>query len=493
MHLIALRRRRAGGQIGDFRHAVAHTRMGVLACGMADSIMLRPKRGGHIQMFFARRNFIDNSVVRTAARCSSLLVAALLSSSSLCADVHVIDVVKPQSSPDAQTQINVRYLAADGNDADDGLTPSTAWRTVDRLNVGLPSGGTALLRCGDVFYGTIEVKGGIDGDHRTVIASYGTGAKPMVSCTKNLRDDPGIWQPRVASAVRYNYWVMELTNSLNYTGVRSSDANPGFLLVDGVVKPWKHFCSHDVNRQWDFAGEDGLLYVYSTNNPALLSHDIRVAVNVHGLRLSSHTAVSNLAVVATGAHGIYAGWSSTPTVDMRISDCVFENIGGSELVNFGKLRVRYGNGVEFGSNCADAVVERCEFRGIYDVAFTMQGSPSVIGWSDIHMRNCVIRDSSQAFEVWCKEAAPGLGFSRCSFTGNRTVNVGGGWGALTRPNRSVATPLLLYRMETDTVDITVAGNVFENVPLGLIYKLGGIDTIPSGYQMHDNIVHGAER
>lgn len=30
---------------------------------------------------------------------------------------------------------------------------------------------------------------------------------------------------------------------------------------------------------------------------------------------------------------------------------------------------------------------------------------------------------------------------------------------------SFATPLLIYAMDTDTVDITVTGNVFENVVL----------------------------
>ncbi len=379
----------------------------------------------------------------------------------------------------------VRYLAANGDDAKDGKTPENAWRTIARLNAGLPSGATAFLRCGDVFYGNIKVKGGTDSDHRTTITSFGDGPKPVISCIKILRDDLGMWR---AESTVYNQWSMDLANPSNHTGLASADSNPGFLLVDGVVKPWKRFSRHDVNAQWDFAGEDGRLYVYSTNNPALLSHDIRVAVNVHGLKLSSHMAVSNIAVRATGAHGMYAGWSKTPTFDMRISDCAFENIGGSELPNHGKIRVRYGNGVEFGSNCADAIVERCEFKGIYDVAFTMQGVPSATGWNDIHMRDCLVTDSTQAFEIWCKDAPPGVGFKRCSFTGNRTVNVGGGWGALTRPNRQTATPLLIYFMETDTVDITVTGNTFENMSRGLIFKLGGIEKIPPGYRIYGNTV-----
>jgi len=393
------------------------------------------------------------------------------------------------------TANETRYLAANGDDTKDGKTPETAWRTLSRLNAGLPSGGTALLRCGDVFYGQLAVPGGVDRAHRTVVASFGDGPKPVISGTKNLRDDPGIWH--VHFAFDHNRWSMDLNDPSNYTGLESSNANPGFLLVDGKLMPWKRYSRYDVNEQWDFAGEGGRLYVHSTNNPALLSHDIRVAVEVRCIRLRSHTAVSNIAVRATGGHGILAGWEKEPTTDIAISDCEFENIGGSELVGFGTthddLRVRYGNGVEFGSNCADAIVERCVFSGIYDVAFTMQGFPTTTSWHDIHMRNCIVRDSSQAFEVWCQGAAPGVGFVRCSFTGNRTVNVGGGWGALVRPNRHTATPLLMYAMETDTIDIDVSGNTFENAPRGLIHVRGGIDNLPSGYRVHDNVVLGPEK
>ena len=381
---------------------------------------------------------------------------------------------------------DVRYLAANGDDANDGMSPETAWRTPERLNKGLPPGGTALLRCGDVFYGTINVKGGLGRDRHTVITSFGSGARPTISGLKILRDDPSIWKANKLSAI-YNMWYVDISDPSNFTGVATAEANPGFLIVDGELKPWKRFSRYDVNSQWDFAGEDGRLYVHSTNNPALLAHDIRVAMRVTGVRLFSHMTVSNIAVRSTGAHGMYAGWSSTPSIDILVSDCSFENIGGSELPGH-EPRVRYGNGVEFGSNCSDAIVERCEFKGIYDVAFTMQGMPTTIGWSDIHMRDCIVTDSTQAFEIWCKDAKPGVGFARCSFTGNRVVNVGGGWGAVVRPNRQTATPLLVYTTDTDTVDIVVTKNVFENAPRGLIFKSGGIDTLPAGYRIYGNTV-----
>jgi len=52
----------------------------------------------------------------------------------------------------------------------------------------------------------------------------------------------------------------------------------------------------------------------------------------------------------------------------------------------------------------------------------------------------------------------------------------------------VATPLLIYRMDTDTVDITVTGNTFENMPRGLVFNRGGVDKIPPGYRIYGNTV-----
>jgi len=404
---------------------------------------------------------------RLASCCCTLVVLALAALSAYAAEV--------------------RYLAATGDDAADGKTPATAWRTVEKLNADLPAGATALLKRGDVFYGTVRPPAGPDAAHRTTLAAYGAGPKPVISCVKIIRPDPAAWED-----CSHCSWRVNLRNPTNFTGIATEDDNAGFLVVDGEVKAWKRFCPSDLVTSWDFCGEDGWLYVHADDNPARVSKDIRVALNEHGVRFGSHTAISNIAVCATGAHGMYSGWDDKIICeDIRITDCDFENIGGSELPNFKVqerlFRIRYGNGIELGSNCRDAVVERCTFRGVYDVAVTMQGYPRLTGWEDIHVRDCTMTDCTQAFEVWCSDAPKGKGFSRCTFTGNRTRRVGGGWGELVRPKRTVAVPLLVYCMETDTVDITVSGNVFEDAPRGLIYKSGGAKTLPSGYRVYDNI------
>ena len=376
----------------------------------------------------------------------------------------------------------VRYLSSSGDDKADGKTPETAWRTIERANAALPRGATLRLKCGDTFYGGLTLPSGLDAAHPTVLTSWGEGPKPVISATKVLKPKPSIWQD-----LTHCYWRVNIANPSNYTGLITDDCNPGFLLVDSEVKPWKRFCHADLVSPWDFCGKDGWLYVHAEKNPATLSKDIRVALRVHCVQFASHSIISNVAVKATGAHAMHAGWGCDVN-DVRIADCEFENIGGSELLGFSPhYRIRFGNGIELGGDAKDVIIERCSFRGVYDVCFTMQGYPKK-GWRDIHCRDCTMTDCTQAFEIWCKRAPKGVGFERCSFAGNRTLRVGGGWGALVRPKRDVATPLLIYDMHTDTVDIAVTGNTFESVSRGLIFKSGGADKIPQGYRIYGNTV-----
>ena len=392
----------------------------------------------------------------------------------------------------AATSAEVRYVSNMGDDSADGKTPATAWRSLKKLSADLPAGGTALLRCGDTFFGEIKVKGGPDEEHPTVVTSYGEGAKPVLTYSKVIKNDPAVWQTGTGTVPLYGVWWCDLANPSNYVGVDTADINPGSLLVDGELRPWRKFCWHDINRQWDFSAQGKYLFVYSTNNPALVSKEIQVSLNEGVVDFVSNFVISNVACRMIGSCAMCGGWNSKTVLHhVRVIGCDFENIGGSMLCGFEQgefaRKVRFGNGVEFGHNVQDAIVERCRFKGVYDTGFTMQGMPTV-SWKDVHVRNCRFEDCSQAYELWCRNAPKGVGYERCSFVGNRCYNVGGGWGAESRPNRCVATPLLLYFMDTDTVDVDVSGNTFERNPNGVIFKLGGPDKIPVGYRVHDNVV-----
>lgn len=76
------------------------------------------------------------------------------------------------------------YVSANGDDGADGLTPSTAWQSLDKVNSifsTIPAGSSIYFHRGDTFYGTINIaKSGTSGASIR-ISAYGTGNKPVIT------------------------------------------------------------------------------------------------------------------------------------------------------------------------------------------------------------------------------------------------------------------------------------------------------------------------
>ena len=70
------------------------------------------------------------------------------------------------------------YISAhNGNDSNDGLSPSQAWKTLDALsayNYLIGSGDVVLLERGGVYRGTLNAVSGV------TYGAYGSGPKPCV-------------------------------------------------------------------------------------------------------------------------------------------------------------------------------------------------------------------------------------------------------------------------------------------------------------------------
>ena len=69
------------------------------------------------------------------------------------------------------------YISAAGNDANDGLTTSTPWKTINKVNsFSFAANDYILFRRGDTFYGGIIVK-----NANLNYDAYGTGPKPVIT------------------------------------------------------------------------------------------------------------------------------------------------------------------------------------------------------------------------------------------------------------------------------------------------------------------------
>ncbi len=68
------------------------------------------------------------------------------------------------------------YVSPEGNDENDGLSPQTAWATLDKVqSANLQYGDAVLFECGGTWYGTLKVTAGV------AYSSYGEGEKPILT------------------------------------------------------------------------------------------------------------------------------------------------------------------------------------------------------------------------------------------------------------------------------------------------------------------------
>ncbi len=71
---------------------------------------------------------------------------------------------------------NAYYVSPEGNDENDGLSPETAWATLDKVqSADLQYGDAVLFECGGTWYGTLRVADGV------AYSSYGEGEKPTLT------------------------------------------------------------------------------------------------------------------------------------------------------------------------------------------------------------------------------------------------------------------------------------------------------------------------
>jgi len=374
----------------------------------------------------------------------------------------------------------VRYFASDGDDVRDGLTPQTAWRTLAKIP-SVPAGCEARLKCGDVFFGTAKLNPGPDIDRPTVLTSWGEGAKPEICAYKIAKGDPAVWQEKGG-----NLWSIDLADFSKVTGnTMTADGNVGFLKVDGKIFGHKVFKTDKLTAQWDFHEDGRTATVWSVKNPALMTKDLRIAVNGAVVPLVNNTVVRGVTISGTGGHG-----SCGIGAHVSILDCDYREIGGSTLRGFGDGMTRYGNGIECWAGSTDIQVRRCSISDVYDVAFTMQGGSPPRSWEQVHMTDCLIERCSQAYELWATDCKPGIGLRNCSFQRNRVVDTAYGWAYEVRPDKVNATPLLMYNMDAEVCDVLVKGNVFVNTRGLLIFKSGGQSLLPAMYRVVDNVVVG---
>lgn len=308
------------------------------------------------------------------------------------------------------------YVSADGNDENDGLTPETAWKTVEKVNESkYRYGDGVFFRRGDAWRQTYALKT----SNGVTYSAYGEGKKPRIIAS--------------ADGSGADKWVKtEYDNLYRFTEKIPGMRDVGVIVFDGgrawgiQIQKTKEGNRHEIGRvfngiEWfdtakgPFEDQRGLnnnlefyhnweeetLYVYSTaGNPGEVFGSIELVDRGHGIELRGNidVVIDNLEIYGAGSHGIGGG----DLFNVTVQYCTLKWIGGSIQgkyifnTNYG---VRFGNAIESYGSSDNFVIHHCYASQVYDCCWTVQfGGPAVM--KNVKMYNNVAEYCNTGLEVW---------------------------------------------------------------------------------------------
>jgi len=203
---------------------------------------------------------------------------------------------------------NITYYVSNslGNDANNGTSINTPWKTINKVNsTSFKPGSTILFKCGDVWKEQLSPSTSGTSSNLITYGNYGTGNLPIITARDQLT---GTWTSLGSN--RYRYTITLANSGIVRTRV----------WVSGVeVKKCETSAVTSTKR---FYGDASYLYLYSTTAPG-------TTVEISGYRGLSLSLYSKDYLVFKNIDfrgGGGANWSC-----VRISDCDYLTFDGCNL------------------------------------------------------------------------------------------------------------------------------------------------------------------
>lgn len=368
------------------------------------------------------------------------------------------------------TSGTVYYVDAEnGCDQNDGLSPETAFQSLEKMEyLNTKPGDTVLFKRGQIWRGCLRMKSGV------TYSAYGEGEKPKfygsidgsnpADWVKTDAENVWMFKPLIAyvkdvGSIIFNHgecWGIKICinhkNGERCDMQRGTNNAPGDLDVFNGRK-WVHrergpFSGYkDIKGDLEFfhrySGHEHLYLNCPDGNPAEVFDSIEIALRkTIAIGEVENVTLDNICFKYVGIHAIGAGgWCKNFT----IRNCEFGWIGGSsqfpeyyerkaENTPYGDDTTRLGNAVEIYGTAENYTVENNYFYQIYDAAITAQVHAGTathkMAMENFSWKNNIFDTTHYCFELWLSvndHNGNDVYMKNIDISGNICFNEGYGW------------------------------------------------------------------
>lgn len=333
--------------------------------------------------------------------------------------IYSADLLDPASTASGAVYF---VSSSTGNDSNNGRTPQTAWKTLDRVvkEGEKIKGATVFLKRGDAWRTTSS----FSTQANTVYTSYGFGDKPMITAaidgadasmwSKTEWENVWVFSKKISSMsndighIKINdgeLWGIKVSAQNGVAArVNNGDVFNGRTFIESYVGPLEegNGLINDLEFYHDYT--NGKLYLYCADgNPGEVFDSIEIAKRGNAISGTlSGTTIDNIYVTGTGSHGI--GYGSVE--NSYVTNCRLEWIGGSIQTlalsgtpATGTPPTRFGNAIESYGSAVNFTIANCFASQIYDCCFTVQNQGAVT-FDGVFMYDNVAEYSNTGLEVW---------------------------------------------------------------------------------------------
>ena len=399
------------------------------------------------------------------------------------------------------------YVSNNGDDANDGLTPETAWKTLDKVSSAeLSEGDGVLFNRGDLFRGAVRTKAGV------AYGAYGAGEKPKFYGWNRDLADPALW---TLADAEHNIWKLNekildsgtlvfndgeehcrklIPSYLEGKFVCRNDESKDFVMADEMTQ--------DLDLYWFFdsilttnpsKGQDfpipevgpesfGDLYLRcDRGNPGECFRTIEALPkrSMFAVGRNANVRIDNLCLKYIGLHAIAAGGH---VVGLHVTNCEIGWIGGTIQHYYGTdpnypqggrgTVTRFGNGIEIYGGCEDYLVSNCYLYQAYDAGITHQVTTSGKKYimTGIRYENNLVEKCVYAIEYFLdmNKGDTESYMQDVVMKGNILRQSGYGWG---QQRHNTDTPALIkgWSYVNNASDYRISENIFDRCAYRMLH------------------------